>query len=180
MDEGDDDDDDDDYNLNTHDKRVSASVSSSSFSFGRPRLEALRQHAIAEVKSMGLQSRLTVNPMDVQNSESLAHTVDSYRRQQSIIATPVLPKAVRQNDDDLDTSTDSEACDDKKRARDDHIRSHVDVVNAKIKKLMEIVTIQQQQMVQASNALNTCASTFAFSGSTESVVAEWKLLIASE
>ena len=53
-------------------------------------------------------------------------------------------------------------------------------VQLKIKTLLEDVTILQHQMTQAINALNTCASTFEFSGSTEAVVAEWKLLIARE
>lgn len=53
-------------------------------------------------------------------------------------------------------------------------------VQDKIRSLLETVAIQQQQIAQASNALNTCASTVEFSGSTESVVAEWKLLVASK
>lgn len=182
-DDNDDDDDDDDYSLDTRDNRVldiSASVASSSFSFGRQRLEALRQQAIIEAKPKALQSQSTDSPMGDDDSEPLAYTVDSYRRQQLYLATPVLRKASRHNDDGFDTSTDSEAGDEENRARDeDHIRSQAEAVDAKIKKLSEVITIQQQQMVQASNALNACASSFAFFGSTESVVAEWKLLIAS-
>lgn len=52
-------------------------------------------------------------------------------------------------------------------------------VEEKIKSLLDDVSIQQHHMAQTSHALNTCASTFEFSGSTESVVAEWKLLVTS-
>lgn len=55
-----------------------------------------------------------------------------------------------------------------------------DPVEEKIKTLKKKMKIEDLQIAQASNALNTCASTFEFSGSTESVVAEWKLLVASK
>lgn len=53
-------------------------------------------------------------------------------------------------------------------------------VEEKTKQLLSDISIQKHHMMQASHALNTCASTFEFSGSTESVVAEWKLLLTSE
>lgn len=53
-------------------------------------------------------------------------------------------------------------------------------VEAKIKQLLSDISIQKHHMIQASHALNTCAATFEFSGSTESVVAEWKLLVTSK
>lgn len=55
-----------------------------------------------------------------------------------------------------------------------------DKVEEKAKQLLNDISIQKHHMMQASHALNTCASTFEFSGSTESVVAEWKLLVTSE
>lgn len=55
-----------------------------------------------------------------------------------------------------------------------------ETVDKKIKLLMENVCVQQHHISQATNALNTCAATFEFSGSMESVIAEWKLLVASE
>lgn len=61
-----------------------------------------------------------------------------------------------------------------------YIESQRGLVQNKIKSLLDNVAIQQQQISQASKALNTCASTFEFSGSTESVLAEWKLLVASK
>lgn len=57
--------------------------------------------------------------------------------------------------------------------------SERDRVDAKIKQLLNDISIQEHHIAQASHALNTCASTFEFSGSSESVVAEWKLLITS-
>lgn len=128
-----------------------------------------------------IKSKLTVNPSDENNSVTLTHTVSFYRRQQSNSAnsTPAR-KVLHHYNGDTDSSTDNERHDDNQRAHDDHMRSQTEQVDAKIKKLLDSVAIQQQQIAQASNALNTCASTFEFSGSTESVVAEWKLLIASK
>lgn len=54
------------------------------------------------------------------------------------------------------------------------------MVDEKIKKLLHDISIQQHHMAQSIHALNTCASTFELSGSTESVIAEWKLLISSQ
>lgn len=79
-----------------------------------------------------------------------------------------------------DTTTDDNEDSDDIFTNERYIESQKDVVQAKIKSLLDNVAIQQQQISQASNALNTCASTFEFSGSTESVVAEWKLLVASK
>lgn len=133
-----------------------------------------------------IKSKFTVNPSDENNSVTLTHTVSFYRRQQSNSAnsTPVR-KVLQHYNGDTDSSTDNERYGDggtsgEKRVHDNHARSQMEVVDAKIKKLLDSVAIQQQQIAQASNALNTCASTFEFSGSTESVVAEWKLLVASK
>lgn len=49
----------------------------------------------------------------------------------------------------------------------------------KIKKLLDEVCKQQQVIGQASQALNLCAATVEFSGSTESVEGERYLLLAS-
>jgi len=50
----------------------------------------------------------------------------------------------------------------------------------KIKKLLSEVCKQQQVIGQASQALNLCAATVEFSGSTESVEGERYLLLASK
>lgn len=171
----------DDYLDEALESDAIASVPSNIFSYERRPLEVPSQNAITEekpMKSHRIRTQLTVNAMDGKNTEHLAHTLDSYRQKQLNIAELVPSKACCRNNDELDTSTESEGGDDRSHALDDHIRSQMEMVNAKIKKLLENVAIQQQQIVQASNALNTCASTFEFSGSTESVVAEWKLLVA--
>lgn len=130
-----------------------------------------------------IRSKLTVNPSDDNNLVMLTHTVSFYRRQQSNSATTTpVRKVLHQYSSDTDSSTDNNERygDGEERANYNYARSQTELVDAKMKKLLDSVAIQQQQIAQASNALNTCASTFEFSGSTESVVAEWKLLVASE
>lgn len=111
---------------------------------------------------------------------TLTHTVSFYRRQQSnsVNSTPVR-RVVHQAESDVNTDNDYESNQEPQNV-EQYLRTQKVVVDAKIKSLMDNVGIQQQQIAQASNALNTCASTPEFSGSTESVVAEWKLLIASK
>lgn len=53
-------------------------------------------------------------------------------------------------------------------------------VQNKIKRLLEEVCKQQQVIAQTSQALNLCAATIEFSGSTESVEGERHLLVASK
>lgn len=74
---------------------------------------------------------------------------------------------------------DSEECDDI-FSGERYIQAQKGAVEDKIKELLQNVGIQQQHISQASNALNTCASTFEFSGSTEAVAAERTLLVASK
>lgn len=53
-------------------------------------------------------------------------------------------------------------------------------VSNKVAKLSMEIDKQHQMMKQTSQALNLCAATFEFSGSTESVDAERHLLVASK
>lgn len=175
----------DDHQLNARDQRdlnASGSVSSNSFSFERKPSEAPRQQVIAEVvpAENPVESRVPDHSMEGKNSEPLAYTVGSYRHQVLDYGTPVTGRAVCSNIDDSNVSTESEDSDDDEQAHDDHIQSQVELVAAKIKKLQQNHVIQQHQMAQASNALTICEATIGFAGSTESVVAEWKLLIASK
>lgn len=71
---------------------------------------------------------------------------------------------IKETDDD--TQSDSEIDD-------------ANLVQDKIKKLLEEVCKQQQVIAQTSQALNLCAATIEFSGSTESVEGERHLLVAS-
>lgn len=131
-----------------------------------------------------IKSRLTVNPSDDDNSVTLTHTVSFYRRQQTQNASPAVRKVFHseQNYDpsSTDDNTDLEDGKYESNAKTRFTESQDSQVQNKIKSLLDHVGIQQQQIAQASNALNTCASTVEFSGSTESVVAEWKLLVASK
>lgn len=54
------------------------------------------------------------------------------------------------------------------------------LVEEKIKKLLDEVCKQQTVIAQTSQALNLCAATIEFSGSTESVEGERHLLVASK
>lgn len=130
-----------------------------------------------------IKSRLTVNPSEDNNSVTLTHTVSFYRRQQTQ-NSPSVRKMVHNTqpmyEPTTDDNTDFDDEEEKSSPETKYIRSEEDLVEQKIRSLMDHVNIQHQQIAQASNALNTCASTFEFSGSTESVVAEWKLLVASK
>uniref|UniRef100_T1PK10 Cell division protein anillin n=1 Tax=Musca domestica TaxID=7370 RepID=T1PK10_MUSDO len=75
---------------------------------------------------------------------------------------------VHEPTEDSDEESQSEA------EQDD---SHL--VQEKIKKLLEEVCKQQQVIAQTSQALNLCAATIEFSGSTESVEGERHLLVAT-
>lgn len=71
-------------------------------------------------------------------------------------------------DEDEDSQSETDSIDD----------SHM--VQEKIKKLIDEVCKQQQVIAQTSQALNLCAATIEFSGSTESVEGERHLLVASK
>lgn len=177
------------YNLQTQ----KGTVSSNSFSYERKPLNR-QQETIYEGEATTsnqhsrfqspIKSRLTVNPSDDNNSVTLTHTVSFYRRQQTQ-NSPSVRKALYNThsmyeQSTADENTDFDEEDEKCTPETKYIRSQEDLVEQKIRSLMDHVNIQHQQIAQASNALNTCASTVEFSGSTESVVAEWKLLVASK
>lgn len=75
---------------------------------------------------------------------------------------------------------ESAQCADSNTTEDDGAALNQKKVAEKIKTLSSDISIQQHHIEQAINALNTCAASFEFSGSTESVVAEWKLLVTSK
>lgn len=166
-------------------------ISSNSFSYERKPLnrqqetiyedEATSSYQTSKYQSP-IKSRLTVNPSDDNNSVTLTHTVSFYRRQQTQNSPSVRKifhseEASATTDDNTDFDYEEE-----KGVQSNHYSpsSQEDLVDKKIKSLMKKVMVENQQIAQASNALTTCASTFEFSGSTESVVAEWKLLVASK
>lgn len=167
------------------------SVSSTSFSYERKPLNR-QEDTIYENEAKSnykptkfqtpIKSRLTVNPSDDNNSVTLTHTVSFYRRQQNL-NSPSVQKVVHSSMPIIEHPT----TDDNTDFDDDNLNTNnyktdkaIDPVQEKINALKSNMLIQSHQIAQASNALNTCASTFEFSGSTESVVAEWKLLVASK
>lgn len=78
-----------------------------------------------------------------------------------------------------DSTTDDNEEGDDVFGAERYLEAQKEQVKNKIKFLMHNVGIQQQHISQASNALNTCAATLEFSGSTEAVAAERTLLVAS-
>lgn len=167
-------------------------VSSNSFSFERKPLnrqtetifedEATTSFEGASRLHSPIQSKLTVNPSDDNNTVTLTHTVSFYRRQQTQNASPAVRKVVNHKLDfeSADETTDADTEIDDLKPENGLNQTQEALVQDKIKSLMNNIIIQQQKIAQASNALNTCASTVEFSGSTESVVAEWSLLVASK
>lgn len=128
-----------------------------------------------------VKSELKINPSDDNNMVTLVHTVSFYRRQQcsnnptpvkKILRTPVRtrPSLDSTTEDSEDGNTSVTATDSEKEY----------LVQEKVKKLLDEVCKQQTIISQTSQALNLCAATVEFSGSTESVEGERHLLVASE
>lgn len=127
-----------------------------------------------------VKSELKINPSDDNNMVTLVHTVSFYRRQQcsnnptpvkKILRTPVRtrPSLDSTTEDSEDGNTSVTATDSEKEY----------LVQEKVKKLLDEVCKQQTIISQTSQALNLCAATVEFSGSTESVEGERHLLVAT-
>lgn len=166
-------------------------ISSESFSYQRKpwtrQAETIHEDEVTSKFQSPIKSRLTVDPSTDDNSVALTHTVSFYRRQQAMNSPSVRQLTYSQRDHNTESAQNDANSNHRDRLGDadvddeaSYMKSQEDLVQQKIKSLMNTVMIQDQQIAQASNALNTCASTFEFSGSTESVVAEWKLLVASK
>lgn len=78
------------------------------------------------------------------------------------------------DEEDLDNEDDDE--DDSERSK---AQLNQNAVEDKVKRLLDEIRKQEQIMSQTSQALNLCAATVEFSGSTESVEGERHLLVAS-
>ncbi|XP_059608129.1 anillin-like [Phlebotomus argentipes] len=147
------------------------SISSNSFSYKRnsPAKQLRFETPVS--------SKITVSPKKSQKDDevvTLVHTVSFYRKQQSSKTTPPC-KVIRRVETTEDSTTESEGYTDEPVGG-----SHeVYLVESKIERLKEEVQKQHQIIAQASGALNLCASTFEFSGSTEAVEAERHLLVAT-
>lgn len=181
------------------------SVSSNSFSFARSPPKPPRQPTIQEdedyyeSKSVNyrnpVKSELRVDPSEDDNIVTLTHTVSFYRRQQtaSVSNTPVRKVTYADqrasqtekgaNDckyDDDDLTADDDDYDDEDSEEQCKSQMIANAVEEKVKRLLDEIRKQEQIMSQTSQALNLCAATIEFSGSTESVEGERHLLVASE
>lgn len=182
------------------------SVSSNSFSFARSPPKPPRQPTIDEdedyyeSKSVNyrnpVKSELRVDPSEDDNIVTLTHTVSFYRRQQtaSVSNTPVrkvtyADQRVSHADqaaaddceyDDDELTADDDEYDDEDSEERSKAQMNANAVEEKVNRLMSEIRKQEQIMSQTSQALNLCAATIEFSGSTESVEGERHLLVASE
>lgn len=123
-----------------------------------------------DVSDIPVKAKLEYSPAKTANgSATLVHTVSFYRRQQSESAnnTPV-KKVVHKSVDDEGPSHSAMVS---RKAREE--------CENKIQKLLDEVMRQQTFISQTSQALNLCASTIEFSGSTEAVEGERHLLVAT-
>ncbi|EDW61530.1 anillin isoform X2 [Drosophila virilis] len=153
-----------------------------------------------------VKSELSVN-QDNDNLVTLVHTVSFYRRQQSASnsnSTPVRKiyreqqvmrsaltgdchakhkleyDSPQHGETSAATATSNDDCseDDEEQHTARELNESAQAQD-KIKKLLSEVCKQQQVIGQASQALNLCAATVEFSGSTESVEGERYLLLAT-
>ncbi|XP_005179020.1 anillin [Musca domestica] len=141
-----------------------------------------------------VKSELSINKEN-ENVVTLVHTVSFYRRQQSANSANSTPirkicreqQVLRSAMEKLETKgvgeqvhfvhEPTEESDEESQSEAEQDDSHL--VQEKIKKLLEEVCKQQQVIAQTSQALNLCAATIEFSGSTESVEGERHLLVAT-
>ncbi|XP_063696873.1 anillin [Culicoides brevitarsis] len=163
------------------------SISSNSFCYDKNPKKQVHYQTIDEESDASsnvesykspVKSELTVNPSDDNNMVTLVHTVSFYRKQQTQNATPVrkitkpisaIDAAEKKMEYDY-SDDDDESC---------YGRANDNQVQEKIKKLLDEVCKQQTIISQTSQALNLCAATIEFSGSTESVEGERHLLVAT-
>ncbi|XP_016958365.1 anillin isoform X2 [Drosophila biarmipes] len=152
-----------------------------------------------------VKSELSVN-QDNDNLVTLVHTVSFYRRQQSANgsnSTPVRKicreqqvmrsalagdchakhrleyDSPQQGQNAGADVTDNQTDEDDEELQNARELNEASQAQDKIKKLLSEVCKQQQVIGQASQALNLCAATVEFSGSTESVEGERYLLLAT-
>lgn len=122
-----------------------------------------------EAGDIPISTRLEISPSKRPNGPTtLVHTVSFYRRQQSASAnnTPV-KKVVHKQEDDLPIESPMISS----KAREE--------AENKIQRLLDEVMRQQTILKQTSQALNLCAATVEFSGSSESVEGERHLLVST-
>ncbi|RVE51791.1 hypothetical protein evm_003594 [Chilo suppressalis] len=110
----------------------------------------------------------TVGTPRVDRGNELVHSVSFYRRMQNASSTPSTPVRIVRH-----TSPEREL------ATPDEPSTAVTTVRQRIRELQQEVAKQQTVISQASQALNLCAATIEFSGSTEQAEGERLLLLAT-
>lgn len=159
---------------------------------------------VIESHKTPIRSELTVNPSDDSNLVTLTHTVSFYRRQQSQVYLPLqnekhitvktksyslytqsvsntpVRKVTYADNRGPDKIEDDDIADEPPMATNNSQSANDREVSNKVARLSLEIDKQHQMMKQTSQALNLCAATFEFSGSTESVDAERHLLVASK
>ncbi|XP_055595649.1 anillin isoform X2 [Uranotaenia lowii] len=189
----------------SQDRKRKSSVSSNSFSYQKnphqskygtiheeseekkdPQKPSPKQeHDMTEDFSSPVKSELKINPSDDNNMVTLVHTVSFYRRQQNsnnptpvkkILRTPIHKLQRASIDSTTEDSEDSATTTGTASTSSDENEY---LVQEKIKRLLDEVCKQQTVIAQTSQALNLCAATIEFSGSTESVEGERHLLVAT-
>lgn len=148
------------------------SACSDSFEYARyPKRVSFKE--VNKGEEFPVKSKVEISPAkSPQGSMTLVHTVSFYRRQQASANNTPIKKVVHKPD------VDSED-DDFSYAPTQNNRKQREECDAKIQRLLDEVMRQQAVIKQTSQALNLCASTFEFSGSTEAVEGERHLLVAT-
>ncbi|XP_018794044.1 PREDICTED: actin-binding protein anillin isoform X1 [Bactrocera latifrons] len=153
-----------------------------------------------------VKSEMSINRENENNMVTLVHTVSFYRRQQSdnsANSTPIrkVSKERKILRSDISNATSAALKIEHKNnikefkndetylveevetqintLQDEIYTDDTHLVEEKIKKLLDEVCKQQTVIAQTSQALNLCAATIEFSGSTESVEGERHLLVAT-
>nr|XP_049701390.1 anillin isoform X2 [Helicoverpa armigera] len=111
----------------------------------------------------------SATPSRADHGNELVHSVSFYRRMQNASSAPSTPMRIIRH-----TSPEREP-----PATPDEPAASVTTVRERIKELQAEITKQQTVISQASQALNLCAATIEFSGSTEQAEGERLLLLAS-
>uniref|UniRef100_A0A1Q3EXX1 Putative actin binding protein anillin n=1 Tax=Culex tarsalis TaxID=7177 RepID=A0A1Q3EXX1_CULTA len=141
------------------------------------------QPVFEEAYGSPVKSELKINPSDDNNMVTLVHTVSFYRRQQNSNNPTPVKKVLRtpvhsQRTATVDSTEDSDGGNSTATATTSSDENEF-LVQEKVKKLLDEVCKQQTVIAQTSQALNLCAATIEFSGSTESVEGERHLLVAT-
>ncbi|XP_058117007.1 anillin-like isoform X2 [Anopheles coustani] len=144
--------------------------------------------------SSPVRSELQVKPSGDDNMVTLVHTVSFYRRQQQqqqqqqsaltprrVPRTPVPPvvDSTTAGDSDEEDEEDAVSSTAESTGTSASTEEAQFLVQDKIKKLLDEVCKQQAIIAQTSQALNLCAATVEFSGSSEAEECERHLLVAT-